>query len=339
MGQNFECTSGYLDPMIVSYVESRINSAKILVVSKTTCAACTCVKRLLRGLISKTGIIPTVVEVDKYGLQCTKGIMNYISAQTGIRTVPQVYINGRFVGGNDVVQSLHRRGGLVTLILQPMRSRPSIISRDNENGFGKVYPMGVSSFQRDMKMMSVNESIPTTKSYRKSNLLNYKPNGVLSRSKVRSVFPSGRSWSTISQSLIKNQRIVPKSAIVSSQMDIYDVKSSLLDTDLAILGKPAQLGSTPSLDSSQAWQEVKPVSGISSSRYISDAQILSEPSFPINNSENSWMSRERPLQQFATIENEWPSSSVTKRSSQSKVIEGPKLIGISEWMHIDKEIV
>jgi len=333
MGQNFECTSGYLDPMIISYVESRINSAKILVVSKTTCAACTSVKRLLRGLISKTGIIPTVVEVDKYGLQCTKGIMNHISAQTGIRTVPQVYINGRFVGGNAAVQSLHRGGGLVTLILQPMKSRPSITSTDNVNGFGEAYPMGVSSFQRDMKMMSVNESIPTTKSYRKSNLLNYKPIGVSSRSKVRSVFPSGRSWSTISQSLIKNQRIVPKSAIVSSQMDIYDVKS-LLDTDLAILGKPAQLGSTPSLDSSQAWREV-----ISSSKYISDAQILSEPSFPINNNKNSWMSREQPLQQFATIENEWPSSSVTRRSSQSKVIEGPKLIGISDWMHIDKEIV
>jgi len=335
MGQNFECTSGYLDPMIVSYVGSRINSAKILVVSKTTCAACTSVKQLLRGLISKTGIIPSVVEVDKYGLQCTKGIMNYISAQTGIRTVPQVYINGRFVGGNDAVQSLHRGGGLVTLILQPMKSRPSITSTDNVNGFGKVYPMGVSSFQRDMKMMPVNESIPTTKSYRKSNLLNYKPNGVSSRSKVRSVFPSGRSWPTISQSLIKNQRIVPKSEIVSSQMDIYDV--NLLDTDLAILGKPAQLGSTPSLDSSKAWREVKPVSA--SSRYISDAQILSEPSFPINNSKNSWMSRERPLQQFATIENEWPSSSATRRSSQSKVIEGPKLIGISDWLHIDKEIV
>jgi len=324
MGQNFECTSGYLDPMIVSYVGSRINSAKILVVSKTTCAACTSVKQLLRGLISKTGIIPSVVEVDKYGLQCTKGIMNYISARTGINTVPQVWINGRFVGGNDAVQSLHRGGGLVTLILQPMKSRQSVTSTGNVNGFGKAYPMGNSSFQRDMRRMTVNESIPTTKSYRKSNFHNYKPNGVLCRSKIRSVYPSGRSWST---------------QIINSHLDISDVKSSSLDTDLEILGKPAQLGSTPSFDSSQAWREVKPASVISSSEYISDAQILSVPSIPINNSKNSWMFKDRPLQKFATIESEWQSNSIARRSPQSKVIERPIQMGISDWMHIDQEIV
>jgi len=324
MGQNFECTSGYLDPMIVSYVEYRVNSAKILVVSKTSCAACTEVKQLFRCLISRTGVIPTVVEVDKYGLQCTKGIMNYISAQTGINTVPQVFINGMFVGGNDAVQSLHRGGGLVTLILQPMKSRLSTTSAGKVHGFGKVYPMGVSSFQRDKKKISANDSIPTTKTYRNSNFLTCKPNGISSRSKVRSVFPNRRNWSTISQSLIMNQ--------------IYDdAKSSSLTADLAILGKPVQLGSTPSFDSSQAWREPVPV--ISSSKYISDAQILSEPSIPINNSKNSWMCKERSLQKFETIENEWPSNTIARCSPQSKVIEGPIQEGISDWMHIDQEIV
>lgn len=333
MGQNFACTAGYLDPMIVSYVDSCIHSAQILVVSKTNCASCTSVKQLLRGLTSRTGIIPTVFEVDKYGRQCTKGIMNYISARTGINTVPQVYINGRFVGGNDAVQSLDRQGRLVTMILQPMKSRPSITSTGNVNGLGKVDPMRFSSFQRDMKMMSTNERIPSAKSYRKSaNLLNYKPNGVSSRS-LRSLFPSRRSQSTI-----KNQSIVPKSPNVTSNMDFYDDAKSSLDNDLKVLGEPAQFVSTPRLDSSKAWREVKPVSDKSSNRYISDAQILSEPSIPINYSK-SWMARERPLQQFEAIENEWPSNSIARRSRQSKFIEGPIKEGISDWMHIEKKIV
>lgn len=288
MGQ--KCTSERLDPVIVSYVESQIHSAKILILSKTTCVACTSAKQLLRGHISKTGIIPTVFEIDANGPQCTKGVINYISARTGINTVPQIWIHGKFVGGNDAVQRLHREGRLVTLILQPVKATPSITLSGNTGGFSKVYPVRVPSRGRDIlpttafeTKMSVNESMPMVRSFRKSNL-NYKRNRVLGRSRVCSVYSS---------------------PIVSSYINNFS-------------------GAMPSL------QEVKPVSGKVSHKYMSDEQILSEPSFPISLSENSWVGRERPLQYFEISENEW--------QSNSRVMEGP-LQGISDWINIDQEIV
>jgi len=42
--------------------------------------------------------------------------MNYISTQTGVTTVPQIWINGKFIGGNDDIQRLHQKGQLMFLI-------------------------------------------------------------------------------------------------------------------------------------------------------------------------------------------------------------------------------
>ena len=36
-----------------------------------------------------------------------------IADETGWRTVPMIYLDGRFVGGFDDLSALHRRGGLV----------------------------------------------------------------------------------------------------------------------------------------------------------------------------------------------------------------------------------
>jgi len=106
----------YPDPSIISAVKSQIDSTPILVVSKSGCNACKKAKQLLNQLAVTSGVAPSVFEIDSYGLLCMKAIMKHLSAKTGVKTVPQIWINGRFVGGNDDIQQLHRGGQLLSLM-------------------------------------------------------------------------------------------------------------------------------------------------------------------------------------------------------------------------------
>lgn len=238
MEQSFSSSSGYLDPKIVSFVESKIHSEKILVVSKTFCPACTRAKQLLRGLAFSTGVNPTVFEIDKYALQYTKGIMKYISAQTGIRTVPQIYINGRFVGGNDVIQRLHREGRLVPLILNPMNASPSTTPA-NANGFGymsyKTAPsLRVCAFKRNIQpvptfqtQMPVKTTIPMIHDMKSEDFIGSHIGD--SRRSSRSSVTSSSNWSTASSSFTDNQRYHPESirSSITSSGNWSTVSSSL----------------------------------------------------------------------------------------------------------------
>jgi len=117
-----------MDHSTLSLVESQIKSATVFVVSKTRCKACMKAKKLLNELVAETGSIPSVFEVDTLGgRKRKKTFINWLSAKTGIKTVPQIWINGRFVGGNDDIQQRHREGRLVPLIL--MKTRSSIYGR------------------------------------------------------------------------------------------------------------------------------------------------------------------------------------------------------------------
>jgi len=90
-------------------------------VSKTGCKACSKAKTLLNQLADKTGCVPYVFEVSTLERKEKKTFIKCLSLQTGIRTVPQIWINGTFVGGNDDIQQQHREGRLVPLILRSTR--------------------------------------------------------------------------------------------------------------------------------------------------------------------------------------------------------------------------
>lgn len=49
------------------------------------------------------------------------GLRDRLLAQTGSRTVPQIFINGAFVGGCDDLWALERRGALEPLLREPPR--------------------------------------------------------------------------------------------------------------------------------------------------------------------------------------------------------------------------
>jgi len=121
MSHNFGSTSA-MDRMI-SQVKSQIQSTKIFVISKIACRACHQAKALLNMVVSGTGITPSFFDLDQYPQENRKLLIKYLSAETGITTVPQVWINGKFVGGNDDIQRLHQMGRLVPLIGTRTRKR------------------------------------------------------------------------------------------------------------------------------------------------------------------------------------------------------------------------
>jgi len=126
MGHHVLC-----DPSTLSFVESKIRSSNIFVVSKSGCKACMKAKKLLNELVAKTDSIPTVFDVDMLGGKKAKKVfIKWLSSKSGIKTVPQIWINGRFVGGNDDIQKKHREGRLVPLVLMKTR-RNSVYGRQS----------------------------------------------------------------------------------------------------------------------------------------------------------------------------------------------------------------
>jgi len=99
-----------------SQIEYLIKSKSIFVLSKVKCSACVKAKALLNKLSFKTGVKPSILDLDNYPKHFFKAIICWLSAWTGIKTVPQIFIKGKFVGGNDDVQKLHTNGRLLPLI-------------------------------------------------------------------------------------------------------------------------------------------------------------------------------------------------------------------------------
>lgn len=106
--------SSQFDSSINALIQSKIRSSKIFVISKIKCPACVEAKALLKKLASKTGVIPVVFELDRYPAKQKRMIVEHL--KTGVKTVPQIFVNGIFIGGNDDIQRLHQRNGLVSLI-------------------------------------------------------------------------------------------------------------------------------------------------------------------------------------------------------------------------------
>ncbi|KAK5579492.1 hypothetical protein RB653_009175 [Dictyostelium firmibasis] len=91
-------------------VQRLIKAHKLIIFSKTSCPYCVSVKELFK----KLKVVPFVVELDKESdgpeLQAAAGEIS------GVRTVPQVFINEKFIGGCDATTKLNSQGKLVPLL-------------------------------------------------------------------------------------------------------------------------------------------------------------------------------------------------------------------------------
>lgn len=91
-------------------VESTIESSKILVYSKTYCPYCTATKDLL----NKYGVDYKLIELNT--TSDGGDVQRALHEISGQRTVPNIFINGKHIGGNSDLQALESRGQLKDLL-------------------------------------------------------------------------------------------------------------------------------------------------------------------------------------------------------------------------------
>ncbi len=81
-------------------IDNLIESNKVFVASKTYCPYCRATKQFFSTVYPEA----YVIELDE--ISDGSDIQDYLYQKTGQRTVPNVFINGKHIGGNSDVQAL-----------------------------------------------------------------------------------------------------------------------------------------------------------------------------------------------------------------------------------------
>ncbi|XP_015785089.1 glutaredoxin-1 [Tetranychus urticae] len=97
------------------FVDSTINSAKVVIFSKTYCPSSESAKKVLSNYPIKSDQYQ-VIELDNN--PNSNIIQNYLKLITGAKTVPRVFICGRCIGGGDETIALDKCGDLVKLLAE-----------------------------------------------------------------------------------------------------------------------------------------------------------------------------------------------------------------------------
>ncbi|KAG6635173.1 hypothetical protein I3843_11G023700 [Carya illinoinensis] len=98
--------------MALTKVKEIVASTPVVVFSKTYCGYCKRVKQLLTQL----GATNKVIELDEE--RDGDDIQSALLEWTGQRTVPNVFIGGKHIGGCDVVVEMHQAGRLLPLLTE-----------------------------------------------------------------------------------------------------------------------------------------------------------------------------------------------------------------------------
>jgi len=110
------CSTASMASDAKRFVDSTVASKKVVIFSKTTCGYCSKAKQVLKLYI------PTIVNADQYeeieidNRSDCEDIQVYFNQLTGGRSVPRVFVNGKFIGGCDDTMKLHKSGKLKDLL-------------------------------------------------------------------------------------------------------------------------------------------------------------------------------------------------------------------------------
>lgn len=91
-----------------AFVEEQISSNKVVVFSKSYCPYCKKAKAALFGIISEKDVL--IIELDQR--EDGNAIQDALLEVTGRRSVPQVFIGGKFFGGGDETAEAAGNGSL-----------------------------------------------------------------------------------------------------------------------------------------------------------------------------------------------------------------------------------
>jgi glutaredoxin 3 len=94
----------------MDFVKNEISSSAVVVFSKSYCPYCSATKSLMSDL----KIDAKIYELDQ--MKDGSAIQDALLDLTGQRTVPNVFVNGQHLGGNDKTQAAAKSGKLQEMI-------------------------------------------------------------------------------------------------------------------------------------------------------------------------------------------------------------------------------
>lgn len=112
--------SSSVDTATTSYITELTTKHPVVVFSKSYCPHCTSAKDLVRSA-SFSSLLPSpesvfVSELDQ--VENGQLLQDTLQQMTGQRTVPNVFVNGGHLGGNDSLQAAWRSGELKQALLE-----------------------------------------------------------------------------------------------------------------------------------------------------------------------------------------------------------------------------
>ena len=101
-------------PKVLDNVKHVIESNRVIIFSKAYCPHC----KRSKALFASLNVQPAIVELDQ--VENGSAIQNALLELTGQRTVPNIFINGKHLGGNDKAQYAQRSGELEKMLTQDL---------------------------------------------------------------------------------------------------------------------------------------------------------------------------------------------------------------------------
>ncbi|ORY48322.1 glutaredoxin [Rhizoclosmatium globosum] len=91
-------------------VETSIANNKVMVFSKSSCPYC----RKAKALLQSYNVAFEAIEIDTR--EDGSEIQGYLLSKTGQRTVPNIFIGQKHIGGCDDLHAVHNKGELKQLL-------------------------------------------------------------------------------------------------------------------------------------------------------------------------------------------------------------------------------
>ena len=96
-------------PIMQAEIDNFIKNNKVAIISKSYCPYCTTAKKAFDSIDQKYEVLEIEDRED------CQAIQDYMMKLTGARSVPRVFINGKFEGGGDDISAKNRSGALKKL--------------------------------------------------------------------------------------------------------------------------------------------------------------------------------------------------------------------------------
>lgn len=103
-------SSASSSPESLDFIKKTISSNKIAIFSKSYCPYC----RKAKAVFKELKQVPYVVELDER--VDGRDIQDALNELIGRRTVPQVFVNGKYIGGSDDTVAAYESGELAKLL-------------------------------------------------------------------------------------------------------------------------------------------------------------------------------------------------------------------------------